>query len=83
MRDAHCGRVSSTGSVGGVNYRYELRRGDEVVATGHLSREQPLEASERLEIGGQLGIVRTIEPLLGEQELRLVLQLVHDRDEPR
>ena len=70
------------GSVGGVNYRYELRRGDEVVATGHLSREQPLEAGERLEIGGQLGIVRTIEPLLGEQELRLVLQLVHDRDEP-
>jgi hypothetical protein len=64
--------------VTGVDYRYELRRGDEVVATGHLSQEQPLEVGDR-EIGGQLGIVRTIEPLLGEQELRLVVQLVRDR----
>jgi hypothetical protein len=65
--------------VAGVDYRYELRRGDEVVATGHLSREQPLEVGERLEIGGQPGIVRTIEPLLGEHEVRLVVQLVRDR----
>ena len=63
-----------------INYRYELRRGDEVVATGHLSREQRLEVGGRLEIGGQLGIVRTIEPLLGEQELRLVVQLMSDRN---
>jgi hypothetical protein len=70
------GRVSSWRSVEAINYRYELRRGVEVVATGHLSREQPLEVGGRLEIGGQLGIVRTIEPLLGEQELRLVVQLV-------
>ncbi len=66
-------------SVAAINYRYELRRGDDVVATGHLSREQPLEVGGRLEIGGQLGIVRAIEPLLGEQELRLVVQLVRDR----
>jgi hypothetical protein len=65
--------------VAGVDYRYELRRGDEVVATGHLSREEPLEVGDRLEIGGQPGIARTIEPLLGEQELRLVVQLVRDR----
>jgi hypothetical protein len=26
-------------------------------------------------IGGRRGIVRTVEPLLGEQELRLVVQL--------
>lgn len=62
--------------MAGVDYRYELRRGDEVVATGHLSREEPLEVGDRLEVGGQLAIVRTIEPLLGEPELRLVLQLV-------
>src|SRR5579862_196979 len=68
------------GSVAATNYRYELRRDDEVVATGHLSREQPLEVGRRLEIGGQPGIVRTIEPLLGEQELRLVVQLVRDRN---
>jgi hypothetical protein len=66
--------------VTGVSYRYELRRGDDVVSTGHLTREQPLEVGDRLEIGGQLGIVRTIEPLLGEQELRLVVQLVRDSD---
>ena len=61
-----------------VGYRYELRRGHEVVATGHLSGEQPLEVGDRLEIGGHAGIVRAIEPLLGEQELRMVVQLVGD-----
>ena len=65
--------------MAGVDYRYELRRGEEVVATGHLSREEPLEVGSRLEINGQLGVVRTIEPLLGERELRLVVQLVRDR----
>lgn len=64
--------------MGGVDYRYELRRGDEVVATGHLSRDEPLEVGGRLEIGGREGIVRTIEPLLGERELRLVVQLVRE-----
>jgi hypothetical protein len=67
--------------VAGVDYRYELRRGDELVATGHLHlrREDPLEVGDRLGIGGQLGIVRTIAPLLGEREVRLVVQLVRDR----
>jgi hypothetical protein len=65
--------------VAGVDYRYELRGGDEVVATGHLSREQPLEVGDRIEVGGQLAIVSTIEPLLGDPELRLVLRLVRDR----
>jgi hypothetical protein len=59
-------------------YRYELRRGESVVATGHLSREQPLEIGERITIGSQAGIVRTVEPLLAERELRLVVQLSRD-----
>jgi hypothetical protein len=63
-----------------ADYRYELRRGDEVIATGHLSRELPLEVGERVTVGSQSGIVRTIEPLLGDRELRLVVQLL--RDEP-
>jgi hypothetical protein len=58
-----------------VGYRYELRRGDAVVATGHLCHERALEVGERLLIGGREGIVRTVEPLLGERELRLVVQL--------
>lgn len=64
------------------DYRYELRRGDEVIATGHLSREQPLEIGERIAIGRQAGIVRAIEPLLGERELRLVVQLTRDELAP-
>jgi hypothetical protein len=59
-------------------YVYELRQGEEVVATGHLHREQPFEVGERVSIGGREGIVRAIEPLLGERELRLVVQLVRD-----
>jgi hypothetical protein len=65
--------------VAGVGYRYELRRGDEVVATGHLNHEQPLEVGDRIQVGGQAGIVRTVEPLLGEVEARLVVQLLADR----
>jgi hypothetical protein len=61
-----------------VGYRYELRRGEEVVATGHLSLERPLEVGEQIEIGELRGIVRAIEPLLGEPELRLVVQLRRD-----
>jgi hypothetical protein len=72
-------RVSSWSSVSGVDYRYELRRGDEVVATGHLNYERPLAVGDRVELGGQFGIVRTIEPLLGEREVRLVVQLLLER----
>jgi hypothetical protein len=49
-----------------------------VIATGHLSREQPLEIGARITIGSQSGIVRDGEPLLGEHELRLVVQLTRD-----
>jgi hypothetical protein len=59
-------------------YRYELRRGEEVVSTGHLTKEQALEVGERIEIGGVLGIVRAVEPVLGEREFRLVVQLRRD-----
>jgi hypothetical protein len=58
-----------------LSYRYELRRGEEIVSTGHLSREQPLQVGERVVVGGQAGIVRAVEPSLGELELRLVVQL--------
>jgi hypothetical protein len=68
-----------TSSMGEVAYRYELRRADEVVATGHVSRTERLEVGAPFEIGGHHGIVRTIEPLLGEQEMRLVVQLLRDR----
>jgi peptidoglycan-N-acetylglucosamine deacetylase len=48
---------------GRLEYRYELHRSEELLATGHLSREEPLGGGERLEIGGKPGIVRTIDPV--------------------
>jgi hypothetical protein len=59
-------------------YRYELRRGEEVVSTGHLTQERALEVGHRVEIGRELGIVRVVEPLVGERELRLVVQLLRE-----
>ena len=61
-----------------VEYRYELRRGDEIVATGQLSQERPLEVGERVEIVGRVGIVRAVEPILHERQLRLVVQLMRE-----
>jgi hypothetical protein len=60
------------------DYRYELRRGDELIATGHFSREQPLEVGERITIGSRSGMVRDVGPILGERELRLVVQLTRE-----
>ena len=42
------------------------------------SREQPLEVGEHLVIGSRPGIVRSIEPLFRERELRLVVQLTRE-----
>jgi hypothetical protein len=58
-----------------VEYRYELRRANEIVATGRISREQQFEVGEAVTLGGHSGIVRAVEPTLGEHELRLVIQL--------
>jgi hypothetical protein len=63
------------------DYRYELRQGEEIVVTGHLTREQPLEIGHRIVIGASLGTVRTVEPVLGEGELRLVVQIRGDRSD--
>jgi hypothetical protein len=60
------------------DYRYEVRRGDEVVATGHLSHERPLQVGETLTIGSHPSLVRSIEPQLRDRELQLVLQLGSD-----
>jgi hypothetical protein len=57
------------------DYRYELRRGEEVFATGHLSGDEALEIGEPVTIGTHSGIVLSVEPLLHERELRLVVQL--------
>jgi len=57
------------------DYRYELRLADEVVATGHLTRDEPFDVGEHVVVNGHVGIVRSIEPRLGERELDVVVQL--------
>jgi hypothetical protein len=59
-----------------TGYRYELRQGEKTLATGHLSRADPLQVGDTIEINGSTGIVREIEPLLGQSEQRLVVQLL-------
>jgi hypothetical protein len=61
-------------------YRYEVRRGDEVVATGHLTHERPLQVGETLTIGSGSALVRSVEPQLHDLEMQLVMQLRHDGD---
>lgn len=63
-----------------IEYVYELRQGEEVLATGRLSRTEALETGEWVSIGGREGIVRSVDPLVGERGLRLVVQLVRDAD---
>jgi hypothetical protein len=46
-------------------YVYELRRGEEVVATGRTTPEEPVEIGDRVTLGGREGIVRSVEPVAG------------------
>ncbi len=64
--------------MAGFAYRYELRRGEELIATGRLTRERALEVGKRIAIGGRPGVVRSIEPVLAERELHVVIQLFRD-----
>jgi hypothetical protein len=66
--------------MGSFGYRYELNRGEEVLATGRLNRDTPLATGDRITINGRDGIVRAIEPQLGEPEQRLVIQLLRATD---
>jgi len=65
--------------MAGFAYRYELRRGDEVIVTGRMTRERALEVGERITLSGRLGVVRSIEPVLGERDLHMVVQLFRDQ----
>jgi hypothetical protein len=64
------------------SYRYELKRGEEVLATGHLSRDTALAVGDRITVNGRIGIVRVVEPQLGEREQRAVIHLLRDTESP-
>jgi len=60
--------------MAGFAYRYELRRGDEVIASGRMTRQRALEIGERITLSGRLGVVQSIEPGLSERDLHMVIQ---------
>jgi len=61
-----------------ATYRYELRRRDEIVATGHLTNDETLRVGQSIKIGKHEVVIQTIEPLLLDRELRIVVQLRDD-----
>jgi len=56
-------------------YLYELRRGDQIVATGHLSNDTKLLTGSQISIGTHTGTVRSITPISGQNESRLIIDL--------
>lgn len=57
-----------------ADYVYELRRSGEIIATGHLTRDEPLEVDDEIMIAGRPSVVRAVEPQLGDQPLHLLLE---------
>jgi hypothetical protein len=51
-----------------------IRRRPSTLAAGHLTRER-LNVGDRIVTGATAGTVRSVEPVLGERELRLVVQI--------
>lgn len=58
-----------------LQFRYELRSGDQILATGHLSVAQPLQVGDELTLGAKRGTVAEITPIPGSHESRLVIKL--------
>lgn len=57
-----------------TNYRYELRKGDAIIATGHITYKTPLEVGDEIAIGKTRGTVRELGPIRDGQ-VRLVIQI--------
>ena len=57
-------------------YLYELRRGDQIIATGHINHDQPLEVDEHIAVAGHTGTVREIIPGIGHNPVRLIVELL-------
>ena len=59
-----------------TEYRYELWRGEELVATGRFAESRRLRPGEAITIGRSRGVVREVAATVGTGELRLVVDLV-------
>jgi len=64
------------------SYQYELRRGDEIIATGHLTHDRPLQVGDRITIGTRDGIIRSITPSSGQNQPRIIIQLLPHPPQP-
>jgi len=58
-------------------YEYETRSGEEIIATGLVSYDDPVEVGQQVAIGSRNGIVREVTPSLGMRAARVVVQLFH------
>jgi hypothetical protein len=58
-----------------AEYVYELRRADELVATGRMSDDRLFAVGDQLTIAGWSGIVRDVVPTVRTGEFRLIVQL--------
>jgi hypothetical protein len=57
------------------DYRHELRHGIRTLATGRLSRAEPIEVGDTVDFACITGTAERIEPVTGDHELLLVAQL--------
>lgn len=58
-----------------LQFRYELRSGAQILATGHLSLPGPLHVGDEITIGLSRGTVAEVTPIPGSHESRLVVKL--------
>ena len=58
-----------------LHFRYELRSGDQILATGHLAFANPPHVGDEITIGAKRGIVTEVTPIPGSHESRLVIKL--------
>jgi hypothetical protein len=62
--------------VAAVSYRYELRQGTKIIATGHLNADEHLQVDSQITVAGHQGVISAIEPTLRSREHRLVIQIL-------
>jgi hypothetical protein len=77
-RYVHAARSASVAAMASTNYRYELRRGDSITATEHISYETPLRVADSITIGTARGVVRELGPKRPDGEFRLLIDLLTD-----
>jgi hypothetical protein len=58
-----------------IEYEYELRQGESVIATGRLVQDEPLSVGDRVTVSSKSGIIKSLLPPLGGRPTRITIQL--------